>query len=524
MLKFVIVPVLSIVGVLAWQFINWAWVRPKRIERLFRKQGMKGTTYKPLLGDMKEVDELYKKAYAKPIDFGDDIVPRLMPNILDTVNKYGNFSFNWMGPRPRVYITEPSVFREIMVNYRKYKKPFKANNPIAKMLVSKGLADMEGDEWFKSRSQLNPAFHTTNLKPLVPKVQVCCENILNEWQKITSAGGGSNVIDVKEHLDIYTSSVLAQLMFNSPYTSQVKETFFKLLELESLGRLAVDLLSLPGQKYFPTKKNIEAHKVNRFIEDSFTSMINERLEKMRRGERDTTSKNRDLLEIFMEDLYNDEQTKGGGNRREMIDDIIGQCKIFFFGGFDTTSNTICWTMINLAVYKDWQNRAREEVMRVIGDKKEISPDDLSQLKVITMIMNEVLRLYPTIMEISRLIVDDSKIGEYMIPKDTLMTYPILLLNRSTELWGNDANEFKPERFADGVAMATKKYGLGQFMPFGSGPRICIGQNFSIIELKVFIALLVRKFSIDLSPSYKHGPKVDFTIQPQYGAPLILKEL
>ncbi|GER56195.1 cytochrome P450 [Striga asiatica] len=66
------------------QFINWAWVRPKRIERLFRKQGMKGTTYKPLLADMKEVDELYKKAFAKPIDFADDIVPCLMPNILDT--------------------------------------------------------------------------------------------------------------------------------------------------------------------------------------------------------------------------------------------------------------------------------------------------------------------------------------------------------------------------------------------------------------------------------------------------------
>nr|AZB52813.1 secologanin synthase 3 [Centranthera grandiflora] len=452
------------------------------------------------------------------------MVPRLMPNVVATIEKYGNYSFTWIGPRPRVYLTDLNVLKEILSNYRRYVKPFEVINPIAKLLIGTGLPSMEGDEWAECRFKLNPAFRMDKLKPMMSAVQACCENILSEWEKMTSASGGSRVVDVMHHLEIYTSSVLAQLMFGSEYTDRIKQTFFKLLELESLGKLATDLLTLPGQKYFPTKKNREAHKINRFVQESIKSMINERLEKRRAGELNMGDKNRDLLDIFMEELYNDEKIKTERVRRKMIDDVVAQCKIFFFAGFGTTSNTICWTMIILSIHKNWQESAREEIRKVLGHKKEISPDDLSQLKVMSMIITEVLRLFPPTMEISRITVEDTKVGNYMIPKGTVVTCPILLMSWSQELWGKDAKEFKPERFVDGVANATKNYGLAQYMPFGSGPRICIAQNLVMIELKVFFACLLRKFSFELSPDYKHGPHVDFTIHPQYGAPLVLREL
>nr|AZB52812.1 secologanin synthase 2 [Centranthera grandiflora] len=453
------------------------------------------------------------------------MVPRLMPNVLHTIHKYGNFSFTWMGPRPRVYVTDLNVLRELLSDYHKYKKPFEAINPIAKLLISTGLASMEGDEWAKCRFKLNPAFRMEKLKSMVPAVQVCAENILSEWEKMTSAGGGSCVIDIIHHLEIYTSSVLAQLMFGSTYTEKIKQTFFKLLELESLGKLSTDLLTLPGQEYFPTKKNRQAHKIDQFIRDSIKSMIDERLETRKAREIDTgAGDGKDLLDLFMDELYQHEKTKSGGNRRKMIEDVVGQCKIFFFAGFGSTSNSICWAMVMLSIHKHWQERAREEVMRVVGHKKEISAEDLSQLKVITMIVTEVLRLFPASMELSRLIVEDTKIGGYTIPKGTVVTCPILLMSWSPEVWGHDAKEFNPQRFAEGVAKATKKYGLAQYMPFGCGPRICIAQNLAVIELKMFLALLVRKFEFELSPEYKHGPHVDFTIHPQYGAPLVLREL
>ncbi|KAK6117816.1 hypothetical protein DH2020_048443 [Rehmannia glutinosa] len=519
MWKFVIIPIFSILLVWAWQFFNWVWLKPRKIERFFRKQGMKGNSYKFLFGDSKEAELMYEKAYSKPIGLYDDITSRLMPNIVDIVKKYGNYSFMWSGPRPRVFLLDPDVIREVLGKYRKYHKSFKIANPIAKMLVT-GIVSMEGEEWSKSRSKLNHAFHLDKLKPMVPTIQLCCQDILNEWKEMTSTRGGSCIIDVFPYLEVFTSSILAQLMFSSKYTQQIKTTFLQLSELESLGKLATNIFTLPGEKYFPTKKNRRAKEIDKFVRESFTSMINQRLEKRMAGGEIGTNK-LDLLDIFMEELYDGKATKDR-DRRRIIEDVIGQCKIFFFAGFGTSSNLLCWTMIMLSVHKIWQVRAREEVVRVLGNKNQITSDDLAKLKIVTMIVNEILRLYPSGMEFSRVIEEETKLGEYTIPKDTLVTCPILLLNRSTEIWGEDAQEFNPERFADGVVKATQ--GKAAYMPFGWGPRICIAQNFSYFEVKTFLAMLLRDFSFELSPTYTHAPYVDFTIHPQYGAPLVLREL
>ncbi|KAI3469670.1 hypothetical protein Pfo_026333 [Paulownia fortunei] len=517
MWKFAFIPVLAILLLWTWQFFNWVWLKPRKIERFFRKQGMKGNSYKFLFGDTKEADLMYEKAYSKPIGFNDDILPRIMPNILDTIKKYGNYSFMWSGPRPRVFVLDPDIIREVLSKYQKYHKSFKTSNPIVKMLVT-GLVNKEGEEWTKSRLKLNPAFHLDKLKPMVPAIQVCGQNTVNEWKEMTSKDEGSCVVDVYPYLEVFTSSVLAQLMFSSTYTEQLKRTFLKLSELALMGKLATNPFTLPGEKYFPTKKNRRAREIDKFVRASFTSMINERLQKRKAG---AESGNQDLLDIFMEELYEGKTIKDR-DRHRIIEDVIGQCKIFFFAGYETNSNLLCWTMIMLSVHQNWQDRAREEVLQVLGNKNEITSDDLGKLKTVTMILNEMLRLYPSAMEFSRVVEVETKLGEYTVPKDTLVTCPILILHRSREIWGEDAGEFNPDRFAEGVVKAAK--GETAYMPFGWGPRICIAQNFAFLEAKTFLAMLLRNFSFELSPTYVHAPFVDFTIHPQYGAPIVLKKL
>ncbi|PIN03182.1 Cytochrome P450 CYP4/CYP19/CYP26 subfamily [Handroanthus impetiginosus] len=514
MWKFAIIPLLSILALWTWQFFNWVWLKPRKTEKFFRNQGMKGNSYRFLLGDSKETSRMYEKAYSKPIGLNDDIVPRVMPNIVDTIKKYGNYSFTWLGPRPRVFVLDPDIIKEVLGNYRKFTKPFNTSNPIVKMLVT-GLINMEGDEWAKSRSKLNPTFYLDNLKPMVPAIKVCCENTIEAWREKTSKGGGSSVVDAYPYLEVFTGSVLAQLMFSSAYTEQIKTTFLQLSELALLGRLSTHIFPIPGERYFPTQKNRRAKEIDKFVRVTFTSMINERLEKRKSG---SDSCKLDLLDMFMEELY---WTKDR-DRERIIEDVIGQCKIFFFAGYETSSNLLCWTMVMLSLHQDWQIRAREEVLQVLCNKKEITFDDLSKLKIVTMILNEMLRLYPPTMEFSRVVGEETKIGKYIIPKDTMVTCPILILHRSTEIWGKDAGEFRPERFAEGVAKAAKSEAA--YMPFGWGPRICIAQNFGILETKTFLAILLRNFSFEISPSYAHAPFVDVTLRPQYGAPLVLREL
>ena len=139
-----------------------------------------------------------------------------------------------------------------------------------------------------------------------------------------------------------------------------------------------------------------------------------------------------------------------------------------------------------------------------------------------MILYEVLRLYLPVIAVYQHAYKETKIGTISIPAGVDLTLPTLLIHRDPELWCDDAEEFKQERFAEGISKASKD--KLAFFPFGWGPRTCIGQNFSIIEAKVGLAMIFQHFSFELSPSYTDAPHIVMTLQPQHGAQLKLWQL
>ncbi|KAA8540462.1 hypothetical protein F0562_024619 [Nyssa sinensis] len=139
-----------------------------------------------------------------------------------------------------------------------------------------------------------------------------------------------------------------------------------------------------------------------------------------------------------------------------------------------------------------------------------------------MILNESLRLYPPAVATIRRAKVDVQLGGCMIPRGTELLVPIVAVHHDIGLWGPDANEFNPTRFAQGALHATKH--PMAFMPFGLGTRRCIGQNLAILQAKLAIAMILQRFSFDLSPSYQHAPTVLMLLYPQYGAPIIFRKL
>lgn len=132
-----------------------------------------------------------------------------------------------------------------------------------------------------------------------------------------------------------------------------------------------------------------------------------------------------------------------------------------------------------------------------------------------MVINESLRLYPSATLIPRMAFEDFQLGDLIIPKGLSIWIPVLAIHHNEELWGQDVNEFNPNRFA------TKQV-RRHFLPFGAGPRNCIGQTFALMEAKIILASLIQRFDFVVSESYRHAPVIVLTVKPKYGVQVILK--
>ncbi|KAK8527552.1 hypothetical protein V6N12_054758 [Hibiscus sabdariffa] len=455
LLCFLVVGLLVIWG---WRVLNWAWLTPKRLERCLKQQGVKGNPYRSLSGDMKHMFGMDRQTRTRPMPLSDDIEPYVTPFLHQLLTKYGKNSFMWIGPRPRVTVMEPDKIREIFTKFADYQKVH--NNPLVKLVVS-GIAGLEGDRWSKHRKIINPAFHQDKLKNMLPAFYQSCSDMISKWEKMVSTEGCSE-IDAWPNLVDMTREVISRAAFGSSF--EEGRRIFNLLDNQiNLGIKVLQSVYIPGWR----------------------------------------------------------EMEANADRKNMgmsIDDVIEECKLFYIAGQETTSVLLVWTMILLARYPDWQTKARDEVLHVFGDNKP-DADGLNGLKVVTMILYEVLRLYPPVVELVRSVPKDLELEKLLLPAGAEVLVPMLQIHRDKELWGDDAHEFKPERFAEGVSKATKCQMT--FLPFGWGPRICIGQNFAMMEAKMAMSMILKRFWFELSPAYAHSPCSFVTLRPQHGAQIIL---
>ncbi|XP_027063639.1 cytochrome P450 CYP72A219-like [Coffea arabica] len=505
-------PCLIALLVCAWRALNSLWLRPKKLEKCLRAQGLSGNSYTPVYGDFKEMVSMIEEAYSKPINLSDDLVPRVIPMVTTTIKKYGSNSFIWLGPYPAVIILDSESIREIMVKYNLFQKPH--FHPLGKYLIQ-GLVASEGKIWAKHRKIINPAFHLEKLKLMLPAFHLCATEMLSKWEESVSPEGTCE-LDVWPHLQTLTSDAISRTAFGGNYEEGRK--IFKLQKEQAEQVMtAVKSFYFPGSRFLPTKRNRRIKELHKKVGAAVREVIDERLEAMKAGE----SSDNDLLSILLESNLKEIEQKGDKSFGLSINDVIEECKLFYFAGQETTSSLLVWTLVLLSRHQEWQSRAREEVLQVFG-RDEPNFNGLNHLKLLTMILNEVLRLYTPLPVIDRTVQEETKVGKYTFPSGVRLMLPVLLLHYDVEIWGDDSEKFNPDRFHEGVSNATK--GQASFFPFGWGPRICIGQTFAMIEAKLAMAMILQRFSFELSPSYTHAPYTIVTIQPQHGAHLILRKL
>ncbi|XP_074305280.1 cytochrome P450 CYP72A219-like [Silene latifolia] len=495
----------------AWHFIYSLWLRPKKLEHFLRKQGFGGNSYRPINGDLVEINQMTQSALSKPMSpLSHDLMSRLAPFAQKMVDLHGMNSFVWYGRKPKVNIMKPELIREIFTKHDVFcKQPPGTRSGF-------GLVLRDGEDWARVRRIINPAFHMDKLKNMLPLMNVSVDAMLRKWEEMRDSKGTIEM-DVYTSLTDMAGDVITRTAFGSSY-----EEGKKLFELEHTSLcLKFELMKsiynyIPGWRYVPTMTKRKVKKIDEQTRGLAKEMVDSRKRGIKEGE--NASKD-DLLSIMLESNEKDIEEHGVGLTMQ---ELIAECRLFLLAGKDTTASLLTWTLVLLTQHQDWQSKAREEVLQHFGKDKIPDFEGLTSLKVVTMILHETLRFYPPVPGLSRVIAKDSKLKNFSLLREMEVNIPTILIHRDEEIWGSDANEFNPSRFSKGVASASNVQ--GSFLPFGGGPRICIGQNFALMEAKLALARILQRFSFQLSPSYVHSPVPLVGLVPQYGAPLILYKI
>ncbi|CAN6446428.1 unnamed protein product [Victoria cruziana] len=499
-----------------WKVVILVWWKPLMIQRWLRKQGIDGPSYNLFFGNAKETMSRFYEEWSKPMSFSHDIAPRVFGFFHDVVNKYGKVSLVWYGSTPVILVASPDLAKEIFAN-RLDQFIMSPPPPSLRPLIT-GTITYDGEKWAARRKILNPTFHFEQIKGMLPNFCFCCSEVLEKWVKLTAANGSCE-LDVFAELQTLSECVISKMLFGKNQ-EEGKRLFEIQKEQAEMGFQGLWKMQLPGLGFISTEESIRRKK----LKEEATIIVEDIIKKKMKEMKMEDARSDDLLTVLLEACMteNDPNEPEGFKKVGLsMDDVVEECKVFYLAGQATTAVLLTWTMVALSTHPEWQVRARDEVLRICGNKTPTFTQ-LNHLKIVTMVLFEVLRLYPPAAMVGRQTTKRTKLGKFEIPAGAQMILLILLIQRDPELWGDDSKEFKPERFSEGAAKASKHL-LG-FSPFGWGSRVCIGQNFAMVEAKAVLAMILQQFSFELSPSYSHAPSLVLTLQPQHGAHLIIHKI
>ncbi|XP_042018526.1 cytochrome P450 CYP749A22-like [Salvia splendens] len=489
------------VSLILIRFIYKAIWIPLRVQRMMSTQGITGPRYRLIHGTTKESMVLRQEALKGPMELSHDIFPKIQPHFYQWMKLYGKNFLTWTGPQPHVVITEPEIAKEILTNQNGVFIKIKSRGNVKKLLGD-GLVMAEGAKWLKLRKLANHAFYAESLKEMIPSMIASVETMLQNWKHYRGTD-----MDVSEHLKVMSSDVISRTAFGSSYV-EGKNIFEMLSKLGFLIFKNADKIR-PFEIFWKTRDEVESDEIERSLCDTAMSIVRKREE--------TGDYGTDFLGALLRAHHDSDR-----QNRISLDDVIDECKVFFLAGHETTSSLLSWTILLLAIHTDWQEKARQEVLELYGQKNPTA-EGLPRLKTANMIINETLRLYCPVASLVRQGTRRVRVGRYEFPAKMEFHIPPLALHRNQEIWGIDAHLFKPERFAEGVAAATKNNPMA-FLPFGYGPRTCVGLNFASNETKIALSMILQRYSFTLSKNYSHFPISIITTRPQCGVHIILQPL
>jgi len=373
------------------------------------------------------------------------------------------------------------ILKKKAANFRKSE----LNQRIMEPATKQGLIVVHGEQWKSQRRTIAPIFQHKHLKTQSLHISEVLKEFINNM-------GGNTELELANAMTKLTFNVLAKTLLGDP----------KGVDREKLGKAAYTAVSeagtlrvddfLPRPKWLPRLLSLKGYLALRTMRKAADQLLLERKE-----QREVD----DLVGLLSHSI--DPKTKRALTLKEQRDNLIG----FFIVGHETSALALTWALYLIGSHPITQQRIVDEIQDILGDE-DVKFEHISQLKFVTAVLNEALRLFPPIPILGREAVVDTQVLDTVIKRDEIAVIPLYVMHRSSVYWDNP-NSFDPDRFLRDPKL--ERHAL-QFKPFGDGPRVCIGASLAIIEAVMAIVTIVRKFNIQIDCK-NLKPQVTASLRP-----------
>jgi len=398
--------------------------------------------------------------------------------------------------RAVVWVCDPGLVEEVLVSRAAEFEKSAVEKRVFSPSMRDGVLTSEGKLWRWQRRAMAPMFRHAEILDYIPEMADAADEQIARWRHAPPG----TVQQVDRDMVETTFAIIARTMLTGVLPAQadkIKRATARMLANIS-WEVAFGILRLP--RWMPHPASFQLYNSARQLRGAVGDIISRRQAEGNARE--------DLLGRLLAARDPDSGEPMSHDR------LVNNLLTLLEAGHETTTRALSWTLYLLARAPEWQERVRAETVSVAGTDA-ISAEHLPSLVFTQQVLKEAMRLYPPVPAMSRLTVKPLVLGGEELPAGSMVVIPIYCIHRHRRLWA-DPDRFDPMRFTPEREAA---YPRGQFMPFGAGPRICLGAAFAMAEATIVLATLVRAAQFDWDGRHKPEPISRVTLQPKGGMPL-----
>ena len=366
-----------------------------------------------------------------------------------------------------------------------------------KVLVGEGLFTSEGDFWRRQRRLAQPGFHRQRLAGFVDAMTATTARVLDRWEPRVRSG---EAFDVSAQMSALTLGVVGRTLFGRSLEDETDQVSAALVEaLELMNHRMVSFL--PSPIWWPSAAN---RRLRRAIA-ALDRIVYDIIERRRRSGEDAG----DLLSMLM--LARDEDTGETMTDRQLRDEVM----TFLLAGHETTAMALSWTWYLLAQHPEIEARVARATADAL-DGRVPAVGDVPRLQYARQVVEEAMRLYPPVWGFVRQAVRPDAIAGYRIPKGAVVNIVPAVTHRHPVFWTNP-DRFDPDHFSPDAVRARPRFA---YLPFSGGPRLCIGNEFALMEAALVVAMTLQRYRLRLTAERPViEPEVQLTLRPKGGLPM-----